>query len=120
MNNVTNVNTRNGKRITIANEYPENQKATGGKMMEKWMEWDKKQRIEDFEARVPPVFSGELVEYMVQNGFFTCPSSTGEDGIRRGQLLAFPDGVDANPGIYRKDGDHMGAPGIPGGHRVAA
>ncbi len=48
--------------------------------MEKIREWDRKKRIEDFEARMPPVFSGELVEYMVQNGFFTCPSSTGEDG----------------------------------------
>lgn len=48
--------------------------------MEKVKEWDEKQRVKDFMGRVSPVFSEELVEYMKEKGFFTCPSSTGEHG----------------------------------------
>ncbi len=46
--------------------------------------WKVKERIRDFEERIPPVFSEDLKEYMVEGGFFTCPASAGHHGAFEG------------------------------------
>ena len=47
-------------------------------------EWSEEQRIQDFIKRIPQIFSGDLTEYMIRGGFFTCPSSSGYHGAFEG------------------------------------
>ncbi len=46
--------------------------------------WQVKERIRDFEERIPAIFSEDLKEYMVEGGFFTCPASAGHHGAFEG------------------------------------
>ncbi len=47
-------------------------------------EWNEEKRIEDFKKRIPQVFSNELIGYMIERSFFTCPSSTKHHGAFEG------------------------------------
>lgn len=47
-------------------------------------EWNKEQRIEDFMKRKPEIFTEELVEFMITNGFFTAPASRDKHGAFEG------------------------------------
>lgn len=43
-------------------------------------EWNEEQRIKDFLERIQPVFTEDIIDYMISGGFFTGPSSTGAHG----------------------------------------
>lgn len=48
------------------------------------IEWNEDERIENFKERTQCIFSGSLVNYMIESGFFTCPSSTKHHGAFEG------------------------------------
>lgn len=47
-------------------------------------EWNEEQRIKDFMDRMPPIISEDLVEYMINNGFFNAPASRNRHGAFEG------------------------------------
>lgn len=60
--------------------------------------WDEKQRIGYFMERKPQMISEDLVAYMADGGFFSCPASSGNHGaFAGGGFLAFQDCGGAAP-----------------------